>query len=69
MGFVTELDPNKNGLEGVNVWPEYVLDGGVGKNFVFTVEGGGNGSFAEADDFRADGIAFITANAKSQFGR
>lgn len=69
VGFITELDPNKNGLEGVNTWPEYVLEGGVGQNFVLTAEGDGSQSFAEVDDFRAEGIAFISANAKSQFGR
>jgi len=69
VGFVTELNPNKNGLDNVNVWPEYVLEGGIGEAFVFTTAGSGNGSFSIPDDFRAEGIAFISANAKSQFGR
>lgn len=69
VGFVTELDPNKNGLENVNEWPLYVLEGGVGVNFVLTAEGNGNESFAAVDDFRAEGIAFISENAKSQWGR
>lgn len=69
VGFVTDLDPNKNGLEDVNEWPEYLLTGGVGTTFVLTAEGNGNGSFSSADDFRAEGIAFISENAKSQFGR
>ena len=68
VGFITELDPNRNGLRGVNEWPVYnaTVGGGAGLDFVFTINGS---SYAEPDTFRGEGIAFISENALSVYGR
>lgn len=66
VAFIHDLDPNGHGIENANEWPPYVLDGGLGKNFVWSVN---ESSFAELDTFRAEGIAFIIENAKKAYGR
>jgi hypothetical protein len=62
------LDPNKHGLQGKNIWPVYnaTIGGGVGEDFVFTVE---QESFAEADNWRAEGMDFIARNSLGVYGR
>lgn len=68
VGFITGLDPNRHGLRGKNVWPVYNASagGGVGENFVWTVEGE---SYMEADTYRAQGIGWVAENALEVFGR
>lgn len=65
VNFFTSLDPNGPG--GLDVeWPVYnaTAGGGVGKNMVFDV----NGSYVEWDDFRAEGINWLSENSLSLFG-
>lgn len=71
VNFVTGLDPN--GAAGLNLtdvaaWPVYNASegGGVGRNIVFSVNG--TGSYLEWDDYRAEGIQWMTENSLSVFG-
>ena len=68
VSFITELDPNRNGIKGVNEWPVYnaTLGGGVGSDMVFTVN---QSSYAEPDTFRGEGIAWLSENARDVYGR
>lgn len=68
VGFITRGDPNIHGLKDVKKWPVYnaTTGGGVGRDFVFTVNGS---SHAEADDWRGEGIAFINEHALDVYGR
>lgn len=68
VAFVTELDPNLNGVQGVNPWPVYnaTTGGGAGWDMVFTVN---ETSYAEPDTFRGEGIAWISTNARDVYGR
>ena len=68
VSFVTELDPNEDGIPDADVWPIYnsTTSGGEGMNMVFTVNGS---SYAEHDTFRGEGIAFVSENALSVYGR
>ncbi|KAH7342187.1 Alpha/Beta hydrolase protein [Rhexocercosporidium sp. MPI-PUGE-AT-0058] len=64
VAFVTTLDPNNHGLQGVNSWPVY--NATTGEDFVFTVN---SSSFAEPDTFRAEAISWISENALGVYGR
>lgn len=68
VSFITELDPNMNGVDGVNTWPVYnaSIGGGAGMNMVFSVN---QSSYAEPDTFRGEGIAWISEHAKDVYGR
>lgn len=69
VNFVTGLDPNGPqglGIPGLPAWPVYNVTsgGGVGKNVVFDAAG----SYAEWDDYRAEGINWLIENSLSLFG-
>jgi carboxylesterase type B len=68
VSFITELDPNANGVEGVNEWPVYnaSMGGGAGTNMVFSVN---ETSYPEPDTFRGEGIAWISEHAWDVYGR
>lgn len=64
VGFITALDPNVGREEE---WPVYnaTTGGGVGWDYVWSV----NGSKAEEDSWRGEGISWIGENALSVYGR
>lgn len=68
VSFVTELDPNENGVEGAEEWPVYnvTAGGGAGMDMVFSVN---ETSYAEPDTWRGEGISWISANARDVYGR
>jgi carboxylesterase type B len=68
VSFITELDPNANGVQGASTWPVYnaTLGGGLGSNMVFTVN---QSSYAEPDTWRGEGIGWISGNARDVYGR
>jgi carboxylesterase type B len=68
VSFITDGDPNNNGVEGAAAWPTYnsTEGGGMGINMVFTVNGS---SYNEWDSFRGEGIAFINQHALSVYGQ
>ncbi|KAL3423106.1 carboxylesterase [Phlyctema vagabunda] len=71
VGFITQLDPNANGLPNVATWPVFnaTSGGGAGKNIVFSADVDGFQSFPEDDTYRAEGMQFISDHAKSVWGR
>lgn len=60
------LDPNGEALS--IDWPVYntTSGGGVGEEVVWSVKD--DGSYVEVDDFRAEGIKFLSDNALTLFG-
>jgi carboxylesterase type B len=68
VAFITELDPNKNGIRGANIWPVYntTTGGGEGSNIVFSVN---ETSYVEPDTFRGEGIAWISRNFRDVYGQ
>ena len=67
VSFITELDPNANGVEGASKWPVYnaTAGGGAGMDIVFSV----NETFTEPDTWRGEGIAWISEHARDVYGR
>jgi hypothetical protein len=63
VNFITELDPNRNGIKGVNEWPVYnaTLGDSVGCDMVFRVN---QSSYVEPDTFRGEGIALLSEDAR-----
>ncbi|KAI1632767.1 Alpha/Beta hydrolase protein [Biscogniauxia mediterranea] len=64
INFFTALNPN--GDAASPAWPQYdtAVGGGVGQHMVWSA----NGSYAEMDDFRAEGINWIVEHALDIFG-
>jgi len=67
VSFITELDPNRNGIKGVNEWPVYnaTLGWWYGSDMVFTVN---QSSYAEPDTFSGRGDAWLSENARDVYG-
>lgn len=71
VNFFTGLDPNGDqglGIAGLDAWPVYNASagGGVGENVVFAAAG--TGSYAERDNYRAEGINWLIDNSLALFG-
>jgi carboxylesterase type B len=66
VNFFVSLDPNGAGVR--TEWPVYntTSGGGVGEGIVWSVKD--NGSYVELDDFRAEGIKYLSDNALTLFG-
>ncbi|KAI1485215.1 Alpha/Beta hydrolase protein [Biscogniauxia mediterranea] len=65
INFFTTLNPNGDAASPA-WWPQYdtAVGGGVGQHMVWSA----NGSYAEMDDFRAEGINWIVEHALDIFG-
>ncbi|RAH71997.1 putative triacylglycerol lipase (LipA) [Aspergillus aculeatinus CBS 121060] len=59
--FVTDLDPNGHGVDGIPHWPRYTPSDGP-SNFVFRLPR--TESYVEADTYRAEGIEYINSIAR-----
>ncbi|PYH79516.1 triacylglycerol lipase [Aspergillus uvarum CBS 121591] len=59
--FVTDLDPNGHGVDGIPQWPRYTPADGP-SNFVFRLPR--TESYVEADTYRAEGIEYINSIAR-----
>ncbi|RAH82887.1 alpha/beta-hydrolase [Aspergillus japonicus CBS 114.51] len=59
--FVTDLDPNGHGVDGIPQWPRYTPADGPA-NFVFRLPR--TESYVEADTYRAEGIEYINSIAR-----
>ncbi|KAH8807880.1 triacylglycerol lipase [Xylogone sp. PMI_703] len=69
VSFVVNLEPNKHKIGGVPTWPVYDIHDGRGAQDMVFDTNVTTLAYAERDNFRAEGIAFINEVAASQFGR